>query len=168
MKLLFSLSWSILVVAPPPTIFAMVATAKKTTKHAKKNKTSDVTSDGFVPVKEPPIDQVGARQLDCDPRALELLEGKGCEDNDCANPLWGDGCEACMCFNPGNAAWCDGHRDAFYDTYFEEHGENPWGDTNVRNRKCNTDPAKKKDEKCEAGWQCANGCGSFISNRHCY
>ena len=47
MKLLFSLSWCGLIVAPPTTVFAMVATTttKKTTKHAKKNKTSDGTSD---------------------------------------------------------------------------------------------------------------------------
>jgi len=49
MKLHFSLSWFVLVVAPPPTVFAMVATTKK-------NKTSDGTSDEFVPVKEPPSD----------------------------------------------------------------------------------------------------------------
>ena len=160
MKLLFSLSWFVLVVAPPPTVFAMVVTTKKTTKHAKKNKTSDGTndgtSDGFFPVKEPPIDEVGALQLDCNPSAANTEVGKGCEDNDCAHPVWADGCEACMCFNPGNAAWCDGYRGDFYDKYFEEHGDNPWGDRNVRNRKCNPD-FRPVNEYCATEWHCAKG-----------
>ena len=67
--------------------------------------------------------------------------------------MWADGCEACMCFNNGNAAWCDGLRGHYYDKYFEEHGENPWGDTNVRNRKCNTD-FRPDGSRCDANWQC--------------
>ena len=105
MKFPFSLSWFLLVVASPPTVFAMVATTKKNTKHAKKNKTSDWTSNdgtsndgtsnGFVPVIEPP-----GLDLNCDPSQESFLDkGNGCEDNDCADTDWLDGCEACMCFN---------------------------------------------------------------------
>ena len=161
MKFPFSLSWFLLVVASPPTVFAMVATTKKNTKHAKKNKTSDGTSndgtsDGFFPIIEPPVDNV-ALDLTCDPSQTEGLGfGNGCEDNDCAHPVWADGCEACMCFNPGNAAWCDGYRGDFYDKYFEEHGDNPWGDPNVRNRKCNT-IFRPSGSLCLVNWQCAAG-----------
>ena len=162
MKLLVSLSWFVLVIASPPSVFAMVATTKKTTKHAKKNKTSDWTSNdgtsndgtsnGFVPVIEPP-----GLDLNCDPSQESFLDkGNGCEDNDCADTDWLDGCEACMCFNNGNAAWCDGTRGDFYDKYFEEHGDNPWGDRNVRNRKCNTEFLPEM-HKCLASWQCATG-----------
>jgi hypothetical protein len=77
-----------------------------------------------------------------------------CKDNNCAHPMWADGCEACMCFNTGNPTWCDGLWGDYYDKYFEEHGNNPWGDTNVRNRKCN--PVFKGDDRyCVADWQCA-------------
>ena len=73
------------------------------------------------------------------PILIYQYEGRSfCQEKYCAHPMWADGCEACMCFNNGNAAWCDGLRGHYYDKYFEEHGENPWGDTNVRNRKCNT------------------------------
>ena len=154
MKLLFSLSWCVLIVAPPTTVFAMVATTttKKTTKHAKKNK----TSDGFFPVIEPPIDNVGL-DVTCNPSQADgLAVENGCEDDDCADPVWADGCEACMCFNHGNAAWCDGFRGDFYDKYFEEHGDNPWGDRNVRNRKCNPD-FRPVNEYCATEWHCAKG-----------
>ena len=107
MKILFSLLWFVLFVAPPPPSFAMVATAKKTTKHAKKNKPSDGTSDdgtndGFAPATERPIKPLGL-DLTCDPSQQKNLDmANGCQDNDCAHPVWADGCEGCMCFNYGN------------------------------------------------------------------
>ena len=58
----------------------------------------------------------------------------------CATDMWRDGCKACMCYNPGNVAWCDGFEGHYYDNYFRAHGENPWGDDKWENRKCNTDP----------------------------
>jgi len=90
----------------------------------------------------------------CNPSERELETKYGCGDNDCANLAWADGCEACMCFNNGNASWCDGskgdyydnHITDYYDNYFMEHGKNPWGDTNWRNRKCNTQFRKKRLE----------------------
>ena len=51
-----------------------------------------------------------------DPSAANIEEGY-CKDNNCAHPMWADGCEACMCFNNGNAAWCDGYRGDYYDNY---------------------------------------------------
>ena len=88
------------------------------------------TSDG--------ISNSGTVSLECDPSEIDLLarNKNGCGDKDCADPVWGDGCEACMCFNPGNAAWCDGSRGDDYDNYFKAQGVNPWGDRNVRNQKC--------------------------------
>ena len=74
----------------------------------------------------------------------------------CANAVWMDGCKACMCFNEGNAAWCDGYRGDYYDNYFKANGVNPWGDTNWRNRKCNTE-FKPLNERCGQAWQCASG-----------
>ena len=161
MKILFSLSWFVLFVAPPPPSFAMVATAKKTTKHAKKNKPSDGTSDdgtndGFAPATERPIKPLGL-DLTCDPSQQKNLGfANGCEDNDCAHPVWADGCEGCMCFNYGNPTWCDGYRGDHYDTYFKEHGENPWGDTNVKNRKCNP-IFRPYNSYCWRDWQCVQG-----------
>ena len=58
----------------------------------------------------------------------------------CATDMWRDGCNGCMCYEPGNPTWCDGLKGHYYDRYFEEHGMNPWGDTDVKNRNCNTDP----------------------------
>jgi hypothetical protein len=86
----------------------------------------------------------------CDPSA------ENCNDKNCAHPMWADGCEACMCYNNGNAAWCDGSRGHFYDKYFEEHGENPWGDTNVRNRKCNIE-FNQLEQDCTQDWNCGKG-----------
>ena len=66
-------------------------------------------------------------------------DGKqGCKDEDCASDVCTDGCLACMCFNQGNTSWCDGTKSTYYDNYYEEHGENPFGDSNWSNRKCNT------------------------------
>ena len=144
----------------PPPSFAMVATAKKTTKHAKKNKTSDGTndgtSDGFAPATERPIKPLGL-DLTCDPSQQKNLDmANGCQDNDCAHPVWADGCEGCMCFNYNNPTWCDGYRGDFYDTYFKDHGDNPFGDPNWRNRKCN--PIFRPHSKyCSAHWQCEKG-----------
>ena len=163
MKLLVSLSWFVLVIASPPSVFAMVATTKKTTKHAKKNK----TSDGFFPVIEPPIDNVGL-DVTCNPSQADgLAVENGCEDDDCADPVWADGCEACMCFNNGNAAWCDGFRGDYYDNYFNDNKKNPWGDTNVRNRKCNPIFRPYGSGCLDVNWQCAAGlkCNQFRTCR---
>ena len=95
----------------------------------------------------------------CNPSSVKDTGKPDCGNDDCADPVWGDGCEACMCFNNGNAAWCDGLRGDHYDKYFEEHGENPWGDTNVRNRKCNTEFIEENAplNYCHKSWQCAKG-----------
>ena len=39
-----------------------------------------------------------------------------------------------------NASWCDGTKSDYYDDdYFKKNGvENPFGDSNIKNRKCNT------------------------------
>ena len=62
-----------------------------------------------------------------------------------------------MCFNHGNAAWRDGFQGAYYDTYFDQHGMNPWGDRNRANRKCNTEFKPYYDSVCYANWHCALG-----------
>ena len=101
------------------------------------------------------VDGLGL-DVKCNPTWVNTYGKPDCADNDCANPIWKDGCEACMCFNYGNDAWCDGFEGDFYDKYFEEHGENPWGDRNVRNRKCNTEFNEPLDF-CYAQWHCAKG-----------
>ena len=75
-------------------------------------------------------------------------------------PCGRDGCDACMCFNHGNAAWCDGFRNEYYDTYFDQHGRNPWGDTIRANRKCNTE-FRPFTSKCDAAWHCAKGYACY-------
>jgi hypothetical protein len=108
---------------------------------------------------------------DCNPSESNTLGmDKVCEDNDCAHPVWADGCKACMCFNNGNAAWCDGFQGDYYDTYFDQHGENPWGDTNVKNRKCNPE-FKPYYTFCYENWHCALGLrcvtDSLVQNHMC-
>ena len=44
-----------------------------------------------------------------------------------------------LCYSNGNASWCDGSKSDYYDDYYTENGKNPFGDSNLRNRKCNTD-----------------------------
>ena len=68
-----------------------------------------------------------------------------------------------MCFNHGNAFWCDGGRGNFYDwtvfdydKYFNDHGENPWGDTDRANRKCNP-VFRPYGHECHMHWHCAKG-----------
>jgi len=94
----------------------------------------------------------------CDPM------GTGCHDKDCASDMWKDGCLACMCYNWGNASWCDGTKSGYYDNYFEEHGENPFGDSNRSNRKCNT-IFSQQDVSCQSHWECDSGlacCAQLI------
>lgn len=62
----------------------------------------------------------------------------GCKNDECASDRWTDGCSACMCYNRGNASWCDGMKSDYYDNYFQFHRKNPFGDSNPDNRKCNT------------------------------
>ena len=60
-----------------------------------------------------------------------------CHENDCATPNWEDeGCEARMCYDHGNASRCDGTKSDYYDNFFKEHEVNPFGDSNINNRKC--------------------------------
>jgi hypothetical protein len=87
-----------------------------------------------------------------------------CKDKECARIWWRDGCKACMCFNHGNASWCDDTRGDYYDNYFKANGVNPWGDDKVENRKCNTE-FLPKEAKCEEDWQC--GPGLKCRCRHC-
>ena len=80
----------------------------------------------------------GGPSLNCDPMSPYDNTDHGCHDDDCASDRWKDGCLACMWYNNGNTSWCDGTKSAYYDNNFEEHGENPFGDSNQDNRKCNT------------------------------
>ena len=121
----------------------------------------------IFPVFEPPIDNVGL-DVTCNPSQADgLAVENGCEDDDCADPVWADGCEACMCFNNGNAAWCDGFRGDYYDNYFNDNKKNPWGDTNVRNRKCNPIFRPYGSGCLDVNWQCAAGlkCNQFRTCR---
>ena len=69
-----------------------------------------------------------------------------------------DRCLSCMCFNQGNASWCDGKKSAYYDTYFERHAENPCGDSNWSSRKCNTQ-FPLIVFPCQWEWECEQpGC----------
>ena len=85
-----------------------------------------------------------------------IIRSDGCEDNDCARTHWHDGCKACMCYNQGNDSWCDGTKSSYYDNYYKEKGENPFGDSNSSNRKCNTDFAQY-GIRCAHDWQCESG-----------
>ena len=88
----------------------------------------------------------------------------GCKEEHCASDIWKDGCEACMCYNLGNASRCDGSKSAYYDNYFIENEENPFGDSNRRNRKCNI-IFSLQDDPCDWDWECGRGslCG-YINN----
>ena len=134
MKLLFSSTWLLLPVATP----SVVVVAKK------EKKTTNIKN------KDP-----GARDrnLNCDPLQEDLREDNGCKNWDCASINWEDGCEACMCYNMGNDSWCDGKRSAYYDNYYKENGKNPFGDSNQRNRKCNTQFSPKRGP-CQNEWEC--------------
>jgi len=104
----------------------------------------------------------GGPNLDCDP--MSSVDGKwDCEDEDCANDMWRDGCEACMCYNKDNASWCDGTKSAYYDNYFQEHGENPFGDSNYSNRKCNTNFSQQM-VSCQWDWECESGLAGCFSS----
>ena len=83
--------------------------------------------------------------------------------------MWKDGCLACMCINQGNDSWCDGKKSDYYDKYFEENGENPFGDSNKDNRKCNEDfrqygvpcgGIQYHNWQCESGLECYGTCDS--------
>ena len=117
MKFSFTSSWLLLVLATP----SVIAKKGKKTKNTK-------SKNNRVPV----VDRTA--NLDCDPMQQNLDEDNGCKEEDCASTNWEDGCEACMCYNQGNASWCDGTKSAYYDNYFEEHGENPFGDNRRSNK----------------------------------
>ena len=95
------------------------------------------------------------RRRTCDPLQIYLNEPNGCKTNDCAYKEWEDGCSACMCYNTGNDSWCDGSMNDYYDKYFDEHEENPWGDKDIKNRKCNKDFLETTEFPCEQSWQCS-------------
>ena len=99
--------------------------------------------------------------LDCDP-----VNRYGWRDTDCASTSWEDGCEACMCFNNGNALWCDGTKSSHYDNYYKDNGVNPFGVSNQSNRKCNTNfipygAPCQWDWWCESGLVCSIVRGTF-------
>ena len=61
-----------------------------------------------------------------------------------------------MCYNYENASWCDGSKSDYYDSYFLENGENPFGDKNQSNRKCNTNFSQQYSP-CQSRWGCDSG-----------
>ena len=67
-----------------------------------------------------------------------------------------------MCYNNENASWCDGTNSDYYDDdYFKTNGVvNPFGDSNSRNRKCNT-VFGQQSSLCMFDWACGSGffCG---------
>jgi len=193
MKLLFSFSWLLLIAATSSVL--IVAKKGKKTKHTKNQNSSNSVIPIIVPIIDNDNDSdnnlvpnivpinndndnnnnnnnlgplgVGGPNLNCDPmkRVYAIWD---CEDGDCASDRWKDGCQACMCYNQGNDSWCDGTKNAYYDKYFEEHGENPFGDNNSSNRKCNTYfsaygipcGGDDHDWKCENGLECRHKCDS--------
>ena len=58
-----------------------------------------------------------------------------------------------MCYNQRNDSWCDGRRSGYYDDYFNKNGENPFGDIDPANRKCNTCHLPT-GISCTFSWQC--------------
>ena len=94
------------------------------------------------------------RDFDCDPMKGSSYDG--CFDDDCASTNWEDGCEACMCYNQGNDSWCDGTKSSYYDNYYKENGKNPFGDSNRKNRKCNTNFLPEQG-RCKWNWECEGG-----------
>ena len=111
--------------------------------------------------------------LKCNPSEQNDYGPNGCKNEDCAAPNWVDGCMACMCYNShhNNPSWCDGTRNEYYDNYFDQHGENPWGDRNRANRKCNTFFGEE-GSNCNHNWQCQKGIcqveiGFFDIKQYC-
>merc|ERR1712238_137715 len=94
----------------------------------------------------------------CDPGTIDM-----CGDGDCASDMWKDGCLRCMCFNNGNDSWCDGSNSDYYDNYFNKNGENPFGDKNRANRKCNK-IFSPMGNSCRFGWECEKNEDCVISN----
>ena len=94
--------------------------------------------------------------INCDPMS-RYDETWGCHDDDCASDVWQDGCEACLCFNSGNTSRFDGTNNAYYDNYYNDNDndndKNHFGDTNYKNRKCETE-LLPKDAPCRWTWQC--------------
>ena len=149
MKFSFPSSWFFLVLATPSAL--VVAKKGKKTKNTK-NKNTVVP----IVVREP--------NRNCDPMSPYDDVEWGCKNKDCASDRWKDGCEACMCYSQGNASWCDGTKSAYYDNYFEEHGMNPFGDSNRSNRKCNTQ-FSQLDAPCQMYWECEYGLGCYLASR---
>ena len=103
----------------------------------------------------------GGPSLNCDPMSPYDSKDQGCHEKDCASDVWRDGCRACMCYNNGNASWCDRTNSAYYDNYYEEHGKNPFGDSKYSNKKCNTD-FSQQDASCRWDWECESGAGCCL------
>ena len=155
MKFSFPSSYLLLVLATP----SVIAKKGKKTKDTKnKNNLSPIGN-----ILGGPKWNGGEKDLnlDCDPMSPFDDEDRNCGEKDCASKEWKDGCEACMCFNKGNASWCDGAQSVYYDVYFEEHGENPFGDSNYSNRKCNTN-FSQQDVSCNWDWECESGLEGCI------
>ena len=107
----------------------------------------------------------------CDPGSKLYDDWEwGCHTNDCVMEVYKDGCSACMCYKHGGDSWCDGTKNAYYDDYYEKHNENPFGDSDRANRKCNTN-FSYYGGPCNRGlWQCPGWmrCLSFGDERGNY
>ena len=105
------------------------------------------------------------QNLQCNPSEHNA---NGCKNDDCAAPNWVDGCKACMCgFNNESHSWCDGTRNEFYDTYFDQHGSNLWGDRDRENQKC-SNIFRNEGSTCNHNWQCQKGLCQIGPNSRYY
>ena len=103
------------------------------------------------------------------PMSPYASKDQGCHDGDCASDVWKDGCLGCMCFNQGDASWCDGTKSAYYDNYYKDNQKNPFSDSNQDNRKCVT-KFLPREAPCQHDWQCASGleCSFRFGGDMCY
>ena len=155
-----SSSWFLFVLATP----SVIAKKEKKTKHTKNKNSIKSVVPTFVPIDNNKDSNntnnlgstFGGSNLNCDPMGDYNDKEFGCKIASCASDKWLDGCSACMCFNNGNASWCDARQSVYYDVYFDRHGENPFGDSNKSNRKCNT-IFSPKEVFCQWDWECEFG-----------
>ena len=100
----------------------------------------------------------GGPKFNCDPMSTLGDVERNCKDKDCASARWIDGCASCMCYNNGNALWCDGIQSDYYDNYYKKNGKNPFSNYYWNSRKCNTH-FSQQDVSCEWDWECESGLG---------
>ena len=151
MKFSFTSSWLLLVLATTSAL-VVAKKGKKTKNRKNKNTVVPVDNDNDNDSNDNVSPILDGGQNICDP----MKKGSiyiGCQEEECAGTEWVDGCEACMCYNNGNASWCDGTKSTYYDIYYKENGKNPFGDSNRDNRKCNTKFSPKGDS-CHFDWEC--------------